>query len=160
PQRQAGARRHPARRRRPPAPGARQGGAADRDRAPAAPPPHGARRPGADARPAPLRRLGVRRGHRQPHRGHPHPAPPPQAGIRGRPHRDGDRRRLPAEALSPVRLLSLPPKLRLAPLWPALAAVVTATLLLWSLLPSLLQRTAAVQLFDMLDLLAPIARDR
>jgi two-component system phosphate regulon sensor histidine kinase PhoR len=59
-----------------------------------------------------------------------------------------------------VRLLSLPPKLRLAPLWPALAAVVTATLLLWSLLPSLLQRTAAVQLFDMLDLLAPIARDR
>jgi two-component system phosphate regulon sensor histidine kinase PhoR len=59
-----------------------------------------------------------------------------------------------------VRLLGLPPKLRLAPLWPALAAVVTATALLWSLLPSLLQRTAAVQLFDMLDLLAPIARDR
>ena len=59
-----------------------------------------------------------------------------------------------------MRLLGLPPKLRLAPLWPALAAVVTATALLWSLLPSLLQRTAAVQLFDMLDLLAPIARDR
>jgi two-component system phosphate regulon sensor histidine kinase PhoR len=59
-----------------------------------------------------------------------------------------------------VRLLGLPPKLRLAPLWPALAAVATATLLLWFLLPSLLQRTAAVQLFDMLDLLAPIARDR
>ncbi|MFL6232905.1 MAG: ATP-binding protein [Thermoanaerobaculia bacterium] len=59
-----------------------------------------------------------------------------------------------------MRLLGLPPKLRLAPVWPALAAVVTATLLLWSLLPSLLQRTAAVQLFDMLDLLAPIARDR
>jgi len=59
-----------------------------------------------------------------------------------------------------VRLLSLPPKLRLAPFWPALAAVATATVLLWSLLPSLLQRTAAVQLFDMLDLLAPIARDR
>src|SRR4051794_5618643 len=57
-------------------------------------------------------------------------------------------------------MLSLPPKLRLAPLWPALAAVVTATLLLGSLLPSLLQRTAAVQLFDMLDLLAPIARDQ
>jgi two-component system phosphate regulon sensor histidine kinase PhoR len=59
-----------------------------------------------------------------------------------------------------VRLLGLPPKLRLAPLWPALAAVATATVLLWSLLPNLLQRTAAVQLFDMLDLLAPIARDR
>jgi two-component system phosphate regulon sensor histidine kinase PhoR len=59
-----------------------------------------------------------------------------------------------------VRVLGLPPKLRLAPLWPALAAIVTATLLLWSLLPTLLQRTAAVQLFDMLDLLAPIARER
>jgi two-component system, OmpR family, phosphate regulon sensor histidine kinase PhoR len=59
-----------------------------------------------------------------------------------------------------VRLLGLPPKLRLAPLWPALAAVLTATALLWALLPSLLQRTAAVQLFDMLDLLAPIARQR
>jgi two-component system, OmpR family, phosphate regulon sensor histidine kinase PhoR len=59
-----------------------------------------------------------------------------------------------------VRLLGLPPKLRLAPLWPALAAVATATLLLGSMLPNLLQRTAAVQLFDMLDLLAPIARDR
>lgn len=59
-----------------------------------------------------------------------------------------------------MRLLSLPPKLRLAPLWPALAAVATATALLWSLLPSLLERTASVQLFDMLDLLAPIARER
>jgi two-component system phosphate regulon sensor histidine kinase PhoR len=54
----------------------------------------------------------------------------------------------------------LPPKLRLAPLWPALAAVITATVLLGSMLPSLLQRTAAVQLYDMLDLLAPIARER
>jgi two-component system, OmpR family, phosphate regulon sensor histidine kinase PhoR len=59
-----------------------------------------------------------------------------------------------------VRLLGLPPKLRLAPLWPALAAVGTATVLLWALLPSLLERTAAVQLFDMLDLVAPIARER
>jgi two-component system phosphate regulon sensor histidine kinase PhoR len=59
-----------------------------------------------------------------------------------------------------VRLLGLPPKLRLAPLWPALAAVVTATVFLGSMLPSLLQRTASVQLFDMLDLLAPIARER
>ena len=59
-----------------------------------------------------------------------------------------------------MRLLGLPPKLRLAPLWPALAAVVTATVLLASLLPRLLERTASVQLFDMLDLLAPIARER
>jgi two-component system, OmpR family, phosphate regulon sensor histidine kinase PhoR len=59
-----------------------------------------------------------------------------------------------------VRLLGLPPKLRLAPLWPALAAVITATALLGSLLPSLLERTASIQLFDMLDLLAPIARER
>jgi two-component system, OmpR family, phosphate regulon sensor histidine kinase PhoR len=59
-----------------------------------------------------------------------------------------------------VRLLGLPPKLRLAPLWPALAAVVTATALLGSLLPRLLERTASVQLFDMLDLLAPLARER
>jgi two-component system, OmpR family, phosphate regulon sensor histidine kinase PhoR len=59
-----------------------------------------------------------------------------------------------------VRLLGLPPKLRLAPLWPALAAVVTATALLASLLPGLLARTASVQLFDMVDVLAPIARER
>src|SRR3954465_5596479 len=57
-------------------------------------------------------------------------------------------------------MLSLPPKLRLPPFLPGLAAGAPATVLLWSLLPSLLQRTAAVQLFDMLDLLAPIARDR
>jgi two-component system, OmpR family, phosphate regulon sensor histidine kinase PhoR len=59
-----------------------------------------------------------------------------------------------------VRLLGLPPKLRLAPLWPALAAGITATVLLWSLLPNLLERTASVQLFDMLDVLAPLARER
>lgn len=59
-----------------------------------------------------------------------------------------------------MRVLGLPPKLRLAPVWPALAAVVTATLLLWLMLPRLLERTASVQLFDMLDLLAPIARER
>jgi len=59
-----------------------------------------------------------------------------------------------------VRLLGLPPKLRLAPLWPALAAVITAAIFLGSLLPSLLERTASVQLFDMLDLVAPIARER
>ena len=59
-----------------------------------------------------------------------------------------------------MRLLGLPPKLRLAPLWPALAAVITAAIFLGSLLPSLLERTASVQLFDMLDLVAPIARER
>ena len=59
-----------------------------------------------------------------------------------------------------MRLLGLPPKLRLAPLWPALAAVITAAVFLGSLLPSLLERTASVQLFDMLDLVAPIARER
>ena len=52
------------------------------------------------------------------------------------------------------------PKLRLAPLWPALAALATAAALLWAMLPGLLERTAAVQLYDMLDLLAPIARER
>jgi two-component system phosphate regulon sensor histidine kinase PhoR len=57
-------------------------------------------------------------------------------------------------------VLGLPPKLRLAPLWPALAAVITAAVFLWSLLPNLLERTASVQLFDMLDLMAPIARER
>ncbi|HEX9941955.1 MAG TPA: ATP-binding protein [Thermoanaerobaculia bacterium] len=59
-----------------------------------------------------------------------------------------------------MRLLGLPRKLRLAPLWPALVAGITATVLLGSLLPSLLERTATVQLFDMLDLLAPIAREK
>ena len=57
-------------------------------------------------------------------------------------------------------MLGLPPKLRLAPLWPALAAVLTASAFLWSLLPNLLERTASVQLFDMLDLVAPVARER
>jgi two-component system phosphate regulon sensor histidine kinase PhoR len=55
-----------------------------------------------------------------------------------------------------VRLLGLPRKLRLAPLWPALAAVLTATVTLWSLLPGLLERSASVQLLDTLRLLSPI----
>ena len=54
----AGCRRDPARHLAAPAPGARQGDAADRDRIPAAPPADGAGRTGADARPAPLGRLG------------------------------------------------------------------------------------------------------
>jgi two-component system, OmpR family, phosphate regulon sensor histidine kinase PhoR len=55
-----------------------------------------------------------------------------------------------------LRLLGLPPKLRLAPLWPALAAVLTATLLLWSLLPGLLEKGASIQLLDTLRILSPI----
>jgi two-component system phosphate regulon sensor histidine kinase PhoR len=55
-----------------------------------------------------------------------------------------------------VRFLGLPPKLRLAPLWPALAAVLTATAILWVLLPGLLERSASVQLLDTLRILSPI----
>ncbi|HEY2738252.1 MAG TPA: ATP-binding protein [Thermoanaerobaculia bacterium] len=55
-----------------------------------------------------------------------------------------------------MRLLGLPPKLRLAPLWPALAAVLVATILLWSLLPGLLEKGASVQLLDTLRILSPI----
>jgi len=57
-----------------------------------------------------------------------------------------------------LRLLGFPPKLRLAPLWPALAAVLTATALLWILLPGLLERSASVQLLDTLRILSPIVR--
>jgi len=53
-------------------------------------------------------------------------------------------------------LLGLPRKLRLAPLWPALAAVLTATVTLWILLPGLLERSASVQLLDTARLLSPI----
>jgi two-component system, OmpR family, phosphate regulon sensor histidine kinase PhoR len=52
--------------------------------------------------------------------------------------------------------LGFTPKLRLAPLWPALAAVFTASALLWVLLPSLFERSASVQLLDTLDVLAPL----
>ena len=55
-----------------------------------------------------------------------------------------------------MSFLGLPPKLRLAPLWPALAAVLTASALLWSLLPGLLERSASVQLLDTLRILSPI----
>ena len=62
-----------------------------------------------------------------------------------------------------MRRIGLPPKLRLAPLWPALAAVLTATASLWLLLPGLLEQSAAVQLRDTVRLLTPIVaevRDR
>jgi two-component system phosphate regulon sensor histidine kinase PhoR len=41
-------------------------------------------------------------------------------------------------------------------LWPALAAVLVATILLWSLLPGLLEKGASVQLLDTLRILSPI----
>ena len=59
-----------------------------------------------------------------------------------------------------MRLLAFPRKLRLTPLWPALAAVITATTLLWYLLPGLFQRGASVQLLDTLRILAPIVAER
>ncbi len=55
-----------------------------------------------------------------------------------------------------MRLIGLPPKLRLAPLWPALAAVLTATACLWVLLPGLLEQSAGVQLRDTLRILTPV----
>jgi two-component system phosphate regulon sensor histidine kinase PhoR len=57
-----------------------------------------------------------------------------------------------------VRRLGLPPKLRLAPLWPALAATAIASGFLWFLLPGLFERTASVQLFDTLRILTPIVQ--
>lgn len=60
----------------------------------------------------------------------------------------------------PMRLFGRPRKLRLAPLWPALAAVLTATPLLWILLPGLFEQTAMVQLDDTLHILTPIVRER
>jgi two-component system phosphate regulon sensor histidine kinase PhoR len=59
-----------------------------------------------------------------------------------------------------LRFLGFPPKLRLAPLWPALAAVLTGTLLLWYLLPGLFQRSASIQLLDTLRILSPIVAER
>ena len=59
-----------------------------------------------------------------------------------------------------MRLLGFPPKLRLAPLWPALAAVLTATVLLWYLLPGLFQSSASTQLLDTLRILAPVVAER
>jgi two-component system, OmpR family, phosphate regulon sensor histidine kinase PhoR len=58
-----------------------------------------------------------------------------------------------------LRRIGLPPKLRLAPLWPALAAILTATASLWFLVPNLLERSAAVQLLDTLRLLTPVVAD-
>lgn len=57
-----------------------------------------------------------------------------------------------------MRRLGLPPKLRLAPLWPALAAMAVASAFLWFLLPGLFERAASVQLFDTLRILTPIVQ--
>jgi two-component system phosphate regulon sensor histidine kinase PhoR len=59
-----------------------------------------------------------------------------------------------------LRGLGLPPKLRLAPLWTALAALLTAAVLLWGLLPGLLAQSAATQLRDVLSILTPLVRER
>jgi two-component system phosphate regulon sensor histidine kinase PhoR len=59
-----------------------------------------------------------------------------------------------------LRLLGLPPKLRLAPLWPALAAVLVASAFLWSILPRLFERSSADQLLDTLRLFAPVVAGR
>jgi two-component system phosphate regulon sensor histidine kinase PhoR len=59
-----------------------------------------------------------------------------------------------------VRLLGFTPKLRLAPLWPALAAVLAAAALLWFLLPGLFEESSSVQLLDTLEILAPVVESR
>ncbi|HVR99185.1 MAG TPA: ATP-binding protein [Thermoanaerobaculia bacterium] len=56
-----------------------------------------------------------------------------------------------------MRLLGLPPKLRLAPIWPALAAVLTATVLLWNLLHGLIEQGASSELLRTLQILTPLA---
>jgi len=58
-----------------------------------------------------------------------------------------------------MRLLGLTPKLRLASLWPALAAVLTSTAFLWILQPGLLERSSAVQLLDTARILTPIVAE-
>ena len=45
-----------------------------------------------------------------------------------------------------MRLVGFSPKLRIATFWPALAAVATASALLWALLPGLFEESAALQL--------------
>jgi len=56
-------------------------------------------------------------------------------------------------------VLGLPPKLRLAPLWPAVAAVLTATAFLWVLQPRLSQKSAEVQLLDTVRTLTPVVAE-
>jgi two-component system phosphate regulon sensor histidine kinase PhoR len=55
-----------------------------------------------------------------------------------------------------VRLVGFTPKLRLATFWPALVAVLTASAFLWALLPGLFEESAALQLRETLQILAPL----
>ncbi len=48
------------------------------------------------------------------------------------------------------------PKLELSPIWPALAAVLVAAVVLWSVLPDLIEETAADHLLETLGILAPV----
>jgi two-component system phosphate regulon sensor histidine kinase PhoR len=59
-----------------------------------------------------------------------------------------------------LRLSGFPRKLRLAPVWPALAAVLTASLLLWQLLPRLFEQSASTQLLDTLQILTRLVSQR
>ena len=52
--------------------------------------------------------------------------------------------------------MRFPSKLRLAPLWPALAAVLVAAGFLWFLVPGLLERSSSTELLDTLEILAPV----
>lgn len=52
------------------------------------------------------------------------------------------------------------PKLELSPIWPALAAVIVASLILWTVLPDLIEETAAEQLSDTLQVLTPVLSAR
>jgi two-component system phosphate regulon sensor histidine kinase PhoR len=52
------------------------------------------------------------------------------------------------------------PKLELASLWPALAAILLATVLLWTLIPRQVERGAAQQLGESLQVLAPVIAAR
>jgi len=51
------------------------------------------------------------------------------------------------------------PKLELSAIWPALAAVLVAAVVLWNILPTLIEETAADHLLDTLEILAPVLSD-
>jgi two-component system phosphate regulon sensor histidine kinase PhoR len=59
-----------------------------------------------------------------------------------------------------VRALGLPRKLRLAPLWTALAALLTAAGFLWTLLPGLFEQSSGAQLLDTLRVFTPLVREK
>jgi len=51
------------------------------------------------------------------------------------------------------------PKLELSAIWPALAAVLVAAVVLWNVLPKLIEETAADHLLDTLEILTPVLSD-